>query len=188
MTVLQAFTSSGACSCQFKFESCPRCPKSTTVCSIQWHAVGGWLFFEAVLCIWTWWACLFLVVVYGCRCSVSVCLMGRLCERCRRHVCLSHLKQRRNFFWIIGMRGLLGVGCVRRCTRLFVLSRVCTACAVMFAILFRCCDSWLPRGRGAVMLHAGVALSQGTFRFAFSCGVDCVYAWNTICMLTRSSS
>ena len=44
---------------------------------------------------------------------------------------------------------------------------VCTACAPMFAILFRCCDPWLPRGRGAVILHAGVALSQGTFRFAF---------------------
>ena len=35
-----------------------------------------------------------LVVVHGCRCSVSVCLMGRLCERCRRHVFLSHPKSR----------------------------------------------------------------------------------------------
>ena len=52
---------------------------------------------------------------------------------------------------------------------------VCTACAPMFAIQFRCCDPWLPRGRSAVILHAGVVLSQGSFWFPFSSGVDCVY-------------
>ena len=71
---------------------------------------------------------------------------------------------------------------------LFVLSRACTVCAPMFAIQFRCCDPWLPRGRSAVILHAGVVLSQGAFWFLFSSGVDCIYAWNIICVLTRSSS
>ena len=154
-----------------------RCPRSG----------GGWLFFAAGWCIWTWWACFFLVVVHGCRCSVSVCLMGRLHERCLRHVCLSHPKQRR-FSPTIAMRGLLCVGCVRRCTLLFVLSRVGTVCAPTFAILFRCCDPWLPRGRGAVILHAGVVLFMGAFWFPFPSGVDCVYDWNIICVLTRSSS
>ena len=48
-------------------------------------------------------------------------------------------------------------------SRVFVcfVSCVCTACAPMFAIQFRCCDPWLSRGRGAVILHAGVVLSQG---------------------------
>ena len=47
-------------------------------------------------------------------------------------------------------------------SRVFVCFVVCacTACAPMFAIQFRCCDPWLPRGRGAEILNAGVVLSQ----------------------------
>ena len=102
---------------------------------------------------------LFLVVVHGCRCSVSVCLMGRLCERRRRRLFrLDYCHARFIGCWLCAVSRVLV--CFSAC--------VCTACAPMCAIQYRCCDPWLPRGRGAVILHAGVVFSQGFFLFAFS--------------------
>ena len=113
--------------------------------------------------------------------------MGRLCERCRRHVFLP-LAAKVLFDYCHAMF----IGCwLCAASRVFVcfVACVCTACAPMFAIQFRCCDPWLPRGRGAVILHAGVVLWQVFVHFrealiAFMNETQCVCAH----ALARSSS
>ena len=61
---------------------------------------------------------------------------------------------------------LVVCGIARVCLFVCFVARACTARVTMFAIQCRCRDPWVPRGRGAVILHAGVGLSQ-YFVFAF---------------------
>ena len=44
MTILQAFTSSGACSCQFKFESCPGFPSPRRFAAFSGMPLAGGCF------------------------------------------------------------------------------------------------------------------------------------------------